>query len=458
MRVIDKVVGLFLPSEEIPTLEREQRIFLAKLCFVMASICFAFSLLRYFVNEAYIMALSNFISATSMIIPLIMIKRKFSIVSSASTLLGLASLGIFAMCFLSGGIRSATIVWYVLFPLAGGALVSRRCGLIFTGLSVIQVGILGGLEVAGYQYINEFGTDPSKLAVVSLLNTIAALGVGFAISSLYLNLKQNVIEGLNSTLDELNLTKSTLEKKLDENNLLLRVIFHDIANPLAISVGSTKIARKLNGNSSLDRWLEKIERANKIQKMVLAKVKSLQADMPMEIKPINLGQVVKEVEFIFEDKLKDKNIEFNYDHESLSQTWIMADEVILTNEILSNLISNSIKFSYKDSRVKIQIDSDDQFTILKIVDTGIGMSREKLEEAFKPNTLSELGTDGEVGSGFGLKIVKKTIEALGGKLEVQSSTEGETKGTSFILYFLPAEMNDQHSQSDQGSDGQKIAS
>ena len=99
-------------------------------------------------------------------------------------------------------------------------------------------------------------------------------------------------------------------------------------------------------------------------------------------------------------------------------------------QILINLIGNSLKYNDKD---KIVIDIDckkkEGMLFIKISDNGVGIKREKLKEIFNLfTTLNTLDRNGKKGNGIGLSTVKKLVTNLGGDINVSSELG---KGTTF---------------------------
>jgi len=96
--------------------------------------------------------------------------------------------------------------------------------------------------------------------------------------------------------------------------------------------------------------------------------------------------------------------------------------------VLMNLIDNAIKFNRRDGKVKICVDKRNGELLFSVSDTGIGIPEDKLEEIFKPLTqLDPSSTRYYGGTGTGLAVAKKIIEAHGGKIWVESKPgEGST--------------------------------
>lgn len=107
----------------------------------------------------------------------------------------------------------------------------------------------------------------------------------------------------------------------------------------------------------------------------------------------------------------------------------------MAKTVLRNLLGNAIKFSHRRNRVVVTAESDDDFVTIVVTDQGTGMPEQVVENLMNSETqVSNRGTEGESGSGFGLLISREFVEHHGGRLWIQSKP-GE--GTS-IYFTLPA--------------------
>jgi len=116
---------------------------------------------------------------------------------------------------------------------------------------------------------------------------------------------------------------------------------------------------------------------------------------------------------------------------------IFYDKNVL-DRILSNLISNAIKFSPPNTQIKIYDELlSDRLKII-VQDQGLGMTADDIDNAFQEfKTLSAQPTGNESASGLGLAIVKQLVNQIGGDVIVKS--EGKNKGSSFELSLKLAE-------------------
>lgn len=99
--------------------------------------------------------------------------------------------------------------------------------------------------------------------------------------------------------------------------------------------------------------------------------------------------------------------------------------------ILNNLISNAIKYNRQKGTVDIDIEEFEKKTIIRVEDTGIGISEEDKAKLFKDfSRIKNPKTKNIAGSGLGLSIVKKIVELNKGNIKVESEPD---KGTVFIV-------------------------
>jgi CheY-like chemotaxis protein len=106
--------------------------------------------------------------------------------------------------------------------------------------------------------------------------------------------------------------------------------------------------------------------------------------------------------------------------------------------VLTNLISNSVKFTHEGS-VEVTARQENNTVIISVLDTGIGIARERQQDVFKEFTQAHTGIEKKFGgTGLGLTISKKIIELLGGTINLESE---EGQGSIFTV-TIPALIDD----------------
>jgi len=103
-------------------------------------------------------------------------------------------------------------------------------------------------------------------------------------------------------------------------------------------------------------------------------------------------------------------------------------------EVLGNLVSNAIKYTYAGGEVRISYEADESEVAVHVQDSGQGLSPEDLAGLFEGfRTLSARPTGGEVSTGLGLAIVKKIVEMHDGRIWA----EGEVGKGARFSFTLP---------------------
>ena len=122
-------------------------------------------------------------------------------------------------------------------------------------------------------------------------------------------------------------------------------------------------------------------------------------------------------------------------------TLVAGSRPVFTHTIVGNLVSNAIKFSPEKSVILMILaqDSDPQYFVVEVRDQGAGIPDSKLRSLFDSDAkTSSAGTGGEVGTGFGLPLVKSTLEVFGGEIILLNKGAEKTLGTCFRCRFPKA--------------------
>jgi two-component system sensor histidine kinase/response regulator len=138
-------------------------------------------------------------------------------------------------------------------------------------------------------------------------------------------------------------------------------------------------------------------------------------------KKISLVKPIIESTFIvYKSKIQSKSINFSINvPDNFS---INVDEVYF-RQVISNLIGNAVKFTRQEGVITIQFTSEADCCILSIEDSGPGMDEETIDKIFSDLPVkSTKGSDGEKGTGLGLKICNKIITNHGFQMNISSVT------------------------------------
>jgi len=152
--------------------------------------------------------------------------------------------------------------------------------------------------------------------------------------------------------------------------------------------------------------------------------------IPFKPQKVLLEYIIVQAIQLFTDHATSKNIQITTDFET--EHYLEADSHMIAT-IFRNLISNAIKFSYKDGTITIStLDHDNQIAI-SVADTGCGIDPHKLDRLFCMDEKHQTeGTVGEKGTGLGLLLCKDLLDKHNGHIYVKSE---KGKGTTFTVYL-----------------------
>jgi len=237
------------------------------------------------------------------------------------------------------------------------------------------------------------------------------------------------------------LTVSALlrQKKLSAiKNDFINNMTHEFKTPLAtISLAVDALRNeKVSQDKEKSEYFSSIikeenKRMNKHVETILQSALLDRQEVKLNLKPIHVHQVIKDVLENFELQLQHKHGKATLNLNA-SNDLIMGDEVHFTN-LISNLIDNAIKYS-KDNQdlcLKLSTQNSNKHLQIKIEDNGIGMSKESQRRIFEKFYRAHTGNIHNVkGFGLGLSYVKTMIDAHNGKIKVESTLG---KGTQFAI-------------------------
>lgn len=234
---------------------------------------------------------------------------------------------------------------------------------------------------------------------------------------------------------ELKLKRTELQEMVADSQELVHILCHDLLNPLSA------IKFVLETGEQDEETDIVLEESLKEAVGIINTVKVMRAldsgKKQLELSPVNLKEAVEKSLRIINHRIKDKNINISIDINP--QHKVIADAPSLVNSVISNLITNAVKFSEHKSNIEIVSEKSKKTILLKLTDHGEGIPESLLSILFDPTKpTSRPGTDGETGTGFGMPLVCKFMSSYGGDIKLESIVRTETSkdhGTTVILSF-----------------------
>lgn len=218
---------------------------------------------------------------------------------------------------------------------------------------------------------------------------------------------------------------------------LLRSLVHDVSNPISIINPLVRRIIKTEEATLKDEYYSKIKLSISSISNILQNARMVEKNHQneVELSILNLHDLISEALLFFELKVEDKNIKFNYINSDRSLT-LWTNETVFVNQVLNNILSNSLKFSNKNEFIDIKVTKDESDIIIKITNFGKEISDSVISELNQGSFVSsKLGTEGEQGTGFGLTLIQDYVLLLNGEFYITKNKKDQNFGTTVSLKF-----------------------
>lgn len=225
------------------------------------------------------------------------------------------------------------------------------------------------------------------------------------------------------------------ERQVKERNIIFANISHDLKNPMASVIG---YARALEEGAVQEDELNKVykiisDKSNQMNDMILkmfqyAKMES--KGYELNLVDTNICEMIRGVMIDRFDEFEEHNIKLDIDIPEYKI--VQAIDVGEFTRAMNNLISNAIKHNEEGIKILIRVEnSDNQKLKIIVADTGKEILETIKNDLFEPFKCSDISRTSKDGSGLGLAITRRIIELHNGKIYVDNSIIGYTKG--FII-------------------------
>lgn len=219
-------------------------------------------------------------------------------------------------------------------------------------------------------------------------------------------------------------------------------ISHELRTPLA---GIKAIIETLQNGAISDRkaakdFLTRVDsEIDRMMQMVmelteLSRIESGRGDLKRDT--VNLNSLIEEAIASFKPQADRKSIALSA--ELFTDLPLIRADKDRIYQVITNLVHNAIKFTHSGGAVLISTEGSENWVLVKVSDTGVGISKEDLTRIFERFYKADKARSGE-GAGLGLAIAKHVVQAHGGNIWVESE---EGKGSTFF-FNLPLQTNPQ---------------
>jgi signal transduction histidine kinase/ligand-binding sensor domain-containing protein len=228
----------------------------------------------------------------------------------------------------------------------------------------------------------------------------------------------------------------------NEKTELMGIVAHDLKNPLGAIRSFGELIREgwISAHevpSVAGRVVETADRMITLVRNLLDINRAEQGLLELRCVAIDISTIVEGTVWQYSEPAKTKNIILHYQNSqttSLSNVKAFADEQAIV-QVMDNIISNAVKYSPLGKQVFVRVTNTETAVRVEVQDEGPGLTDDDKAKLFgKFTRLSAQPTGGEHSTGLGLSIVKRLVEAMGGRVWCESEV---AKGATFVVE-LPA--------------------
>ena len=229
---------------------------------------------------------------------------------------------------------------------------------------------------------------------------------------------------------------------MDKQKMFSASMTHELRAPLNGIEGSLQImlmsgTLDADNKTSVENALKACRNLSRNVNDMLDFAKLSEGKFEIVNRVFDLRDVINDVRYLFEEQVKAKGLSFVINIPMDTKCSLIGDDIRIS-QILTNLISNSVKYT-KEGNVTCDFSVKNDSLEFIIKDTGIGMSQQSIEVLFDPFTRFDLKKNSGIqGTGLGMSIVYNLIKAMDGKIDVSSEID---KGTTFTV-SIPISIND----------------
>ncbi len=265
-----------------------------------------------------------------------------------------------------------------------------------------------------------------------------------------MNLNETLEQRVKSRTQDLQKAKEEAEQAREEAERANRAktdflsrVSHELRTPLNAILGFSQLL-KIKGwqilpdsqqqnektvDSILDAGSHLLSLINEV--LTLSQIET--GEFGLDPEPIDMIPLVKEIKVNLLPLARQYNVQLNVREDVENPVVVQADPKRV-RQILSNLVSNAIKYNRRGGQVEIWVDEVGKSEMtLKVRDTGMGIALEQSDAVFEPFERLDWEFSPVEGAGMGLSVSKALVEAMGGTLGLESELD---KGSTFF-FTLP---------------------
>jgi signal transduction histidine kinase len=339
-----------------------------------------------------------------------LLRTRMSLMLLGNIYTAIGAITVLVLTWFSGGMWSAIYPWIIAIPVLGLLVVGQKSAIYWCLFAFAWMVAFGVFEIQGIKLPVEYNSDLRTLWYVTILPGLLLIII--VVSLTFENTMQRA-------LNDVELQKGTIEKLLEDKDHIIRILAHDLRNPLAnITVLTRLLENQITDKESkevVDMISSASANAQVLVKQVLEMATLDYNDTGIKLVPTNIETVVNQVVQSFRQTAENKAISISV--ERMDQYCIAMADLTYLRLVLENLVSNALKFSPSGKEIKLCVAAEDEQVQIRVRDFGPGVPVEEEDKLFKKfSRLSARPTAGESSNGLGLSLVKRYMELMDGKV------------------------------------------
>lgn len=260
---------------------------------------------------------------------------------------------------------------------------------------------------------------------------------------------QELADEVKKRTEELQIQNQTIleqNKQLEQIDHAKTQLFNDISHELRTPLNIIQLSAEILGYPDTPNPEKQV---NKIKKQVENMTRMIEeiielnyldiGEVNVAADPVEWNSFLLETFSMFQGLAEQKNQEYQLNISSETQTYLVIDTK-KTKHILNNIIGNAVKYTPENGRIQVSCDVQEKEVVVKVTDTGPGISPEEQENIFKRYYQGEHSMSvPQKGFGLGLALSHEYAQLMKGRIWVES-TPG--KGSSFFFAFPRVEASE----------------
>lgn len=286
----------------------------------------------------------------------------------------------------------------------------------------------------------------NMLFIALALMLLLAIGVALTLYRLMVikrkanaQLEQQRQELVKQRDDLISMTQQ-LEEATHAKLLFFTNVSHDFRTPLTlISAPIEAVLQQLKGLEGPTHLLNIAQRNVQVLLRLVNEIldfrKYENGKLSLTLKPTNLAANLRAWSESFQSIANKKNVNIVVNIDGKDEEWNRLCDIEKLERVFYNLMGNSVKFTPDGGQITVSLTADGEKTIIKVGDTGTGISADHLQHIFE--RFYQVDSSHYEGSGIGLTVVKSFVEIMSGHIDVSSADKSTGCSGTTITITLP---------------------